>query len=76
MKALTHTHRVNTQRIDNPLTHHTLTDTVSAAQEIILKLQEGYQISLRNKKNVRAEKKSRALGQRRIQKEEDMQQGI
>ena len=38
--------------IYNLLTHHPHTDTVSAAKEMILNLQEGYQIAPRNKKKM------------------------
>ncbi len=49
----THTAMVkHTLCIYNSLTHHPHTDTVSAAKEMILNLQEGYQIAPRNKKNV------------------------
>lgn len=55
MKALVYTHPHTdmvkyTVCIYNPLTHHPHTDTVSAAKEMILNLQEGYQIAPRNKK--------------------------
>lgn len=62
----THTHTdivKHTECIYNPLTHHPHTDTVSAVKEMILNLQEGYQIALRNKKKCQPRMKTRALGQ-------------
>lgn len=41
--------------IYNPLTQHPHTDTVSAAKEMILNMQEGYQIAPRNQKKMSGE---------------------